>query len=853
MVTDLDLLRVPNGNADDDHLSAVSGSLSPISGYSPSDSDRKEHYRNWRERSAERKSQSRDRSTTSGYSDHSTDSTDRKRKKYGNPGLQRPRSPRVIMAETKEKIDAEFRKKEREEAERQRQEEMEKRMMAREINMGRDMGGNPGNKTSSDEDIQDMYQRGGQFLGGSSSQGGGPSLGGQPQMLRVGPQFLPGMGVPILVMPGQGPQAMLLMQSLQQARQDANFHDHNKSDSMQQTLPKLHALLDLDGVDEYSPIVETNGADALEYIRDSPSKESQRRNSPGRESPRRESPRRESPRRDSPRRESPRRESPNRNSAGRDSPRKESTRRSESPEFRRSKRGILDVVNDNLGINEDAVDLYDMETEQRRFPRVEITDPLKARIEKDKNSPSRDRSRSRSPRERRSLTPGTSDNEELTDRSQEDESVPRSILRNKLASPDRVGSRLDSTSLPAGTFNRLRPDRSPSYRRRSSPERSNQEPSSMEKSPGYTLSDGDASPRDNSPGHSFKETDPNKRLVRVLNRELELLRLKMDVLERANMSEDTDLENLESVTTQLSEKVKETLSKATSSSRRRQSPESSRRRQSPESSRLGQSHEYERGRMFRKKRTDSPPRSWSATRPSQRNDTPDHTLDSPRSHSVGNNVYEDIDGKMTYSPPRLAKPISLGYSSPIRNVSEEIWGVNLSDLDDNFDPERTQKWKRLASLNNVSDRDVVQLKQGLASAVSEIDILQAKLKNADVDIQAKMSKTSDILNDCRSHLAKSQAENMELRTQLEKERTRNDTLENKIRDTETSLSAAKSMNDDLETELDKMRGLLKGASKRDIPSLQSLSEERDGLLDVLANTQKENTALSQVQNGLSYE
>ncbi|XP_060081080.1 uncharacterized protein LOC132560431 [Ylistrum balloti] len=864
---------IPNGGANnddqlsvtnnDDQLSTTSGSA--VSGYSHGD---------YKQRYSDRRSPSCERSTTSGYScisgltdsdqreigsDRLKDSFDRKQRKIspGSPGVQRPRSHRIIMAEIKGKLDAEQRKKEREEAERQRKEEEERRRKARlEMSMSHDMGGTPGNRSSSDEERR---------IGEGSSSVGGSSLGEQPQLIGANPQLFPGMsGVPIFVMPSQGPQAMLLLQALQQARQEANFHGTEKYASSEQTLPKLNALLDLDTVDEYSPIIATNGGESLEYIKESPAKgkesprrespkresprresprrespkrESPRRESPRRESPKRESPRRESPRRESPRRESPRRESPRRESPGRISPGRDSPRRAGSPEFRPNKRGILEVVHDPLELKEEINDLSTTgrEAEQRRFPRVDLTEPVKAIIERDRNSP-RDRSRSKSPRERRSLTPGTSDNEEMTDRSQEDETIPKSILRNKLSSPERA-SRRDKT-IPGGTFEKLRSDHSPSLGRRSSPDRSHRELSSGERSSAYPQSDGEegSDRRDSSPGTNTNNSDPNKRLVRVLNRELELLRLKMDVLERANMSEDTDLENLESVTTKLSEKVKETLNKATSSPKRRQSPESLRGRKSPD---------YERGRMFLKKGIDSPPRSSSDNRPSRRHPSPDQTLESPRSHSVGDKIYEDQDGQMNFSPITRGKPISLGYTSPIRNVSEEIWGVDLSDLDSSFDPDRMRKWKKLASMDNVTDREVVQLKQGLASAVSEIDILQAKLNNANAEIKAKMSKTSDILNDCRSHLAKSQAENMELRTQLEKERTRNDTLENRIRDTDGSLNAAKSANDDLEAELDQTRSLLKGASKKDIPTLKSLVEERDRLLEVLASTQKENTRLVQ--------
>jgi ABC-type transporter Mla subunit MlaD len=80
----------------------------------------------------------------------------------------------------------------------------------------------------------------------------------------------------------------------------------------------------------------------------------------------------------------------------------------------------------------------------------------------------------------------------------------------------------------------------------------------------------------------------------------------------------------------------------------------------------------------------------------------------------------------------------------------------------------------------MSDGDIVELKHALGTVIAENDILQAKLRNANTDINEKMRKTGDVLNDSRAHLSKAQAENMELRTQLEKERNRNETLEARI-------------------------------------------------------------------------
>ena len=103
-----------------------------------------------------------------------------------------------------------------------------------------------------------------------------------------------------------------------------------------------------------------------------------------------------------------------------------------------------------------------------------------------------------------------------------------------------------------------------------------------------------------------------------------------------------------------------------------------------------------------------------------------------------------------------------------------------------------------------------------------------------------------MINDSRAHMSKAQAENMELRTQLEKERNRNETLEAKMRELEKDLKYIKGTNSELESELEQTRNLLKGSNKKDIPTMQSLSEERDGLVEVLGTTQSENERLREV-------
>jgi hypothetical protein len=63
---------------------------------------------------------------------------------------------------------------------------------------------------------------------------------------------------------------------------------------------------------------------------------------------------------------------------------------------------------------------------------------------------------------------------------------------------------------------------------------------------------------------------------------------------------------------------------------------------------------------------------------------------------------------------------------------------------------------------------------------------------------------------------------------------------------EKDLKYIKGTNSELESELGQTRNLLKGSNKKDIPTMQSLSEERDGLVEVLGTTQSENERLREV-------
>lgn len=707
-----------------------------------------------------------------------------------------------------------------------------------------------------------------------------------------GPQnFFPGFGrgMPIFVMPGQSssPEMMLLLQALRQARHEANYHDKEGNGDTEETVPKLHTLLNLDDIDDQTPSVTpqmSQRSHSSQNGRDTPVSDSEKTT------------RKKQPSPTVPERNEPfvhfQNGFPNENDAESD---------------KQEKRGILEVVSETI---EPRLEYYDLsktnisENEKRHFPRVNITEPLKERIKKAAESP-RERSKDRKSPERssgyrsRSLTPGSGYEEEQT--------MPKSILKDRSKtpldsiSPERRERLLRQTDDPGEPSPRSSFERSPrsSYEKspRSSKERSprpsldraldrdmtHSPRSSIERSPRSStdrlsgrdwsprsprlspdritskerLSSADLSPRsprtprsprakspatddgledETSPGRSSRDTDPNRRLVRVLNRELELLKLKMDVLEKSNTTDDAELEDIDKVTKRLSEKVQERLGR---------SPD-----RSPTRRQSSRSPEYSRGRLFRRKLEDdtsSSIRSRSDTRVRSSVNFDQPTVSSSHmSRSLQDlSISEASDGKLSFAPSRKGKPISLGYSSPIRKVSEEIWGMNSAD-NVGYDPEKIAKWKKLVRKPHVSDEDVIEIKQALATAITENDILQAKLKNANSEIEEKMSKTNDVLNDCRTHLAKSQAENMELRTQLEKEKTRNDSIEARIRELDKQLATSKSQNDELERQLENMTTLLQGASKKDVPTIQSMAEERDNYKGVLANTQRENTQLKEV-------
>ncbi|VDI29436.1 Hypothetical predicted protein [Mytilus galloprovincialis] len=705
--------------------------------------------------------------------------------------LRRPRDHKAIMAEAKEKLEEQRRRREDEDQKvRENEQKLFKETEAKKI----DTSIKHDSVRSSHDDIEEVMRE------------------NLPQYSTGPPQYLPGLGrgVPIFVVPGQNPETMFLLQALRQARHEANFHDQDSSSksSSEETLPKA-SLLDLETVDDIPP------SEYLQFESDKKAEMS--------------------------------------------TPRGVSPRRSNyvpSPEFLPTKKSIIDVLGNPPDPQTNVVEFPPAEKDDRRhFPRVEIKEDVKVRREMGRDqsderlSPRRDNSN-------RPLSPGYDFIDETVSINDKD-TVPKTILKkssnygtsSRDSSYERTRDRSQSprssehesglrSRSPRDQMERdrsLSNDRTPSGRSLSP--RSNRSP--RHRSPdldrltdNYDRIQSGNQHRETAPGSNSDSIDPNTRLVKVFHQELDLLRMKMEMLEKSHLPDDGDLEDLNSLTQRLSEKIKERLS-----SRSPRSPRSPRHRST--------SPDYTRGRLFRKNDVES--RSLSENRNSPSSDW--RTLPSEKSNSLHNlpvsidkSLKVDDDGKLLYSPRSQGKPITLGYSSPIRKVSDEIWGMREEEFAGVTNVQK-EKWKKLTSARDISDSDIVELKHALGTVVAENDILQAKLRNSNTDIQEKMRKTGEVLNDCRCHLSKAQAENMELRTQLEKERNRNESLEARMREFEKQVKDLKGVNSELESELEDTRKLLKGSSKKDIPTMQSLAEERDGLVEVLGTTQTENERL----------
>ncbi|XP_076459283.1 uncharacterized protein LOC143292661 [Babylonia areolata] len=183
-------------------------------------------------------------------------------------------------------------------------------------------------------------------------------------------------------------------------------------------------------------------------------------------------------------------------------------------------------------------------------------------------------------------------------------------------------------------------------------------------------------------------------------------------------------------------------------------------------------------------------------------------------------------------------PIALGYTSPIRSVTQEIWGQDLGD-GDNPQADHRDKYRKLISQTSLSEKEVIELKQALASSVVENDILQAKLRNARYEIQDKLNKTNEVLDDCRRHLARSQAENMELRTALERERDRANKSEAYVQDLRQMAQQARADKQEVEEELQSTLNRLDQSK----PGLEALQNHNHKLRGQATFVQSQNSSL----------
>ncbi|XP_048243069.1 uncharacterized protein LOC124113706 isoform X3 [Haliotis rufescens] len=207
------------------------------------------------------------------------------------------------------------------------------------------------------------------------------------------------------------------------------------------------------------------------------------------------------------------------------------------------------------------------------------------------------------------------------------------------------------------------------------------------------------------------------------------------------------------------------------------------------------------------------------------------------SHLPGNHLNVDTEHD------DQTRSISLGYSSPVRSVTQEIWGNKLSIVK-GLEPERQDRWKNLIAMRELSDEDVIELKQALASCIVENDILQAKLRNAKADVSEKLFKTNDVLDDCRRHLAKSQAENMELRSNHEHERHKNEGLEARVKSMEENVLKAHAESDQMRIELQETTAALNNALS-ELRPLEDLKQVNQSLRMNLSQVESQNDSFRQ--------
>ncbi|KAK3607149.1 hypothetical protein CHS0354_034305 [Potamilus streckersoni] len=377
--------------------------------------------------------------------------------------------------------------------------------------------------------------------------------------------------------------------------------------------------------------------------------------------------------------------------------------------------------------------------------------------------------------------------------------------------------------------------------------------------------------------------DPDKRLIRYLTNEIENLKLKIEVMERkkspVHMAPRVteDFSSRDRSPSQVSSRAKarySTLNSNVENGYTHYSPTRSRASEtlgrawsvSPRSSSRSPSRSPSvyRSRISPDRLSRSGSTSLSPVRrsvsPSNRDvrssESPSNRRSlSPSGHvmslqDLSTSVTEEPDGTLSFSPANNPRQINLGYSSPVRHVTQEIWGNTIKDEDYNVDIVKYTKWKSLIALDDLTDDDILELKQALASALVELDILQAKLNNTSKDIKEKMGKTTEVLNDCRAHLTKSQAENMELRSQIEREKAKAEAMELRLKEMEENLHNSKSNQDDLTQELEETVITLKGIVGQDKQSISSLDKENEKLREKLSHLQTENIKLKEDFNEL---
>lgn len=371
-----------------------------------------------------------------------------------------------------------------------------------------------------------------------------------------------------------------------------------------------------------------------------------------------------------------------------------------------------------------------------------------------------------------------------------------------------------------------------------------------------------------STGGSIDEQDSDKRLIKFLTNEIENLKLKMAVMEQKNNRRAQSpsgqfgpkisggLPERDRSPGQISSRARARFPEYSADGSLGYSPVRRGRTSDLIEEHRSRSPRYDRSSPLRSSRSPShSPISMYRSRTPERltGERTRATSPSPRVLSLqdlSTSVVDDLDGNTTFSPASGARPVSLGYSSPIRKVTQDIWGYGQTEDEYYADTAKYESWKSLISRDACTDEDMLELKQALASALVELDILQARLKNATDDIKRKMDKTTEVLNDCRAHLTKSQAENAELRAQNEREKAAAAEQEVRIKDMEENLHSSRSNLDDKRLELEESVITLKGIVNLDKTQITQLTEENEKLRKKISDFQRENIKLKEDFNEL---